>query len=98
MKNKFPVSIILPIRSSKTKDFDEYFKKAIDSILNQKVEIEELLIVHTAEESLIEFLNSYDFLALNVTKILWDQEPNYGAQVNFGIKSAKGKWVSLFQG
>ena len=97
MKNKFPVSIILPLKSSKTKDFDEYFKKAIDSILNQKVEVEELVIVHTPEESLIEFLNNYDFSTLNVTKLLWDQEPNYGSQMNFGIKNAKGKWVSLFE-
>jgi hypothetical protein len=42
-------------------------------------------------------LNSYDFGDLNVTKLLWDQEPNYANQVNFGIKNAKGTWVSLFE-
>lgn len=97
MKNKLSVSVILPIKSSIVKDFDEFFNKAIESIKNQKVEIEELLIVHTQEESLISILNSYDFGELNVTKLLWTEEPNYCSQVNFGIKNAKGTWVSLFE-
>jgi glycosyltransferase involved in cell wall biosynthesis len=97
MSNKLSLSVILPIKSSKAKNFDEYFKNAIDSIKNQQVELEELLIVHTSEESLIEFLNNYDFENLNVTKLLWDKDPNYCDQVNYGIKNAKGKWVSLFE-
>ena len=97
MSNKLSLSVILPIKSSKAKNFDEYFKNAIDSIKNQQVELEELLIVHTSEESLIELLNSYDFGNLTVTKLLWDKDPNYCDQVNYGIKNAKGKWVSLFE-
>ena len=97
MKNKLSVSVILPIKSSIVKDFDDYFTKAIDSIKNQKVDIEDLVIVHTPEESLVNFLNSYDFGDLNVNKLLWSEEPNYSSQVNFGIKNAKGTWVSLFE-
>jgi glycosyltransferase involved in cell wall biosynthesis len=97
MKNKLSVSVILPIKSSIVKDFDDYFTKAIDSIKNQKVDIEELVIVHTPEESLVNFLNSFDFGDLNLNKLLWSEEPNYSAQVNFGIKNAKGTWVSLFE-
>lgn len=97
MENKISLSIVLPIKSSKVRDFDEYFNKAIESIKNQKVEVEELLIVHTLEESLIDKLNSYDFGKLNVTKLLWDKEPNFCSQVNFGIQNAKGTWVSLFE-
>jgi glycosyltransferase involved in cell wall biosynthesis len=97
MSNKLSLSVILPIKSSKAKNFDEYFKNAIDSIKNQQVELEELLIVHTSEESLIELLNNYDFGNLTVTKLLWDKDPNYCDQVNYGIKNAKGKWVSLFE-
>ena len=97
MKNKLSVSVILPIKSSKAKDFDDYFNKAIQSIKDQKVDIEELLIVHTPEESLIQILDSYDFGTLQVNKLLWDKEPNYCAQVNYGIKKAKGTWVSLFE-
>ena len=42
-------------------------------------------------------MNEYDFGNINVTKLLWDKEPNYCAQVNFGVENAKGKWVSLFE-
>jgi glycosyltransferase involved in cell wall biosynthesis len=97
MSNTLPLSVILPIKSSKARNFDEYFDKAITSLKNQLVEVEELIIVHTVEESLIEHLNTYDFGNLNVTKLLWDKDPNYCNQVNFGIENAKGEWVSLFE-
>jgi glycosyltransferase involved in cell wall biosynthesis len=97
MNNTLSLSVILPIKSSKAKDFDEYFEKAISSLKNQQVGFEELVIVHSQEQSLIDILNSYDFGNLNVKKLLWDQEPNYANQVNFGIKNAKGTWVSLFE-
>jgi glycosyltransferase involved in cell wall biosynthesis len=97
MDNKLSLSVILPIKSSKAKDFDEYFEKAILSLKNQQIEFEELVIIHTQEQSLIDLLNSYDFGNLNVTKLLWDKEPSYANQVNFGIKNAKGTWVSLFE-
>ena len=97
MSTKLSLSVILPIKSSKAKNFDDYFKNAIDSLKNQQIEFEELLIVHTKEESLIELLNNYDFGNLTVTKLLWDKDPNYADQVNYGIKNAKGKWVSVFE-
>jgi glycosyltransferase involved in cell wall biosynthesis len=97
MNNTLSLSVILPIKSAKAKDFDEYFEKAILSLKNQQVGFEELVIVHSQEQSLIDLLDSYDFGDLNVTKLLWDQEPNYANQVNFGIKNAKGIWVSLFE-
>jgi glycosyltransferase involved in cell wall biosynthesis len=97
MNEKLSLSVILPIKSSKSKDFNDYFEKAITSIKSQTVEIEELLIVHTSEESLINHLNGYDFGTLNVTKLLWDKDPNYCEQINYGVKNAKGVWVSLFE-
>jgi glycosyltransferase involved in cell wall biosynthesis len=97
MENKLSLSIILPIKSSKTRDFEDYFEKAITSIKNQTVDVEELVIVHSNEESLIEHLNSYDFGNLTVNKLLWDKEPSYAEQVNYGVKNAKGEWISLFE-
>jgi glycosyltransferase involved in cell wall biosynthesis len=97
MDKNLSVSVILPIKSSKAKDFDEYFEKAITSLKNQKTQIEELVIVHTQEESLVTLLNGYDFGTLNVTKLVWDKESNYSEQVNYGIKNSKGIWISLFE-
>jgi glycosyltransferase involved in cell wall biosynthesis len=97
MNEKLSLSIILPIKSSKSRDFNEYFEKAITSIKSQTIEVKELIIVHTTEESLVDHLNGYDFGTLNVVKLLWDKEPSYAEQVNYGIKNAKGTWVSLFE-
>jgi glycosyltransferase involved in cell wall biosynthesis len=49
MDKNLSISVILPIKSSKAKDFNEYFEKAITSLKNQKTQIEELVIVHTQE-------------------------------------------------
>ena len=97
MENKLSLSVILPIKSAKAKDFDDLFAKAINSLKEQKVDFEELVIVHTQEETLITVLDNYDFGNINVTKVLWDKEPNYASQVNYGIEKANGIWVSLFE-
>ena len=97
MSNKLSLSVILPIKSSKVKDFEEYFDKAITSINSQTVEIEELVIVHSSEESLVNFLNDYNFGTLNVVKLLWDKKLNYCDQVNYGISNSKGVWDSLVE-
>jgi len=97
MENKISLSVILPIKSAKAKDFDELFGKAINSLKEQKVDFEELVIVHTQEESLIQVLEDYDFGNINVTKVLWDKEPNYASQINYGVEQAKGTWVSLLE-
>jgi len=97
MENKISLSVILPIRSSKARNFDEYFDKSIQSILNQSLVLDELVIVHTNEESLVEFLTNYDFKGLNVNKLVWESEPNFCDQVNYGIKNSKNKWVSILE-
>jgi glycosyltransferase involved in cell wall biosynthesis len=96
-KTTFDVSVILPIKSGKSNGFTEYFEKCIESLKIQKVSINELIIVHTNETYLTEYLNSFDFGDLNVVKIEWTKEANYASQVNFGVRSAKSNWISLFE-
>ena len=97
MENKLSLSIILPIKTSKTRAFDEYFPKAIDSIKNQKVEFDELIIVHTPEEELTKILDSHDFGQIKVKRLVWEGEPNYCSQVNYGIQNCESTWISLFE-
>lgn len=97
MENKFDVSILMPIKSAKNKDFDEYFKKAITSINNQQLGINELIIIHTLEDALVEILNNYDFGELNVRLLSWDKSPNYSEQINYGVENANSEWVSFFE-
>ena len=97
MDNTFNISVILPLHSSKIRDFDEFFKKAITSITTQKVLPKEVVIVHTDEESLVEYLNSFNFENLNVKKVLYQGESNYSSQINLGIKEASSEWISFFE-
>lgn len=97
MNTKLDVSVILPIKSSTPKDFEDLFNKAIKSLQNQVVGFTELIIVHLNEDSLIEFLNNYDFGDLNVKKLSWEYQPSYVHQINYGIDNASSEWVSLFE-
>jgi hypothetical protein len=54
MENIFNISVILPIKTSLEKDFNEFFTKDIESLKNQVVKPKELVIVHTSEQTLID--------------------------------------------
>jgi len=97
MEKVLDLTIILPIKSAVVKDFEDYFGKAIQSIKSQKVGIKELLIVVTQEEKLNEHVDNFDYGDINFRKIVWDKEPSFASQVNFGVENAKTKWVSIFE-
>ena len=94
---KFDVSVILPLKSSAQGWFDDYFKKAIDSLKNQRVQINELVLVHTDETKLVEFLNEFDFGDLNVVKSVWTKKPNFAEQINHGARISNSKWITFFE-
>lgn len=97
MENTFNLSVILPIKTATPKDFNEFLKKAIDSVAGQQTKVNELVIVHTDEELLTKTLNDYDFGDLNVKKLVWSDTPNFSKQVNFGISEASSEWVSVLE-
>lgn len=97
MENNFNVSVILPIKTATSKYFDEFFKKAIKSVLDQKTQINELIIVHTDEELLTKFVNEEDYGNLTVKKLIWKEEPNFCKQVNYGIENATSEWISILE-
>ena len=95
MENK--ISVILPIKSGKNNLFDEYFTKCIQSVQNQNTYVEEVVIVHTDETLLTNFLDGFDFSGLSVNRVVWNEEPNFSKQVNRGVSEAKSNWVSLLE-
>lgn len=97
MQDKISLSVILPIKSSKAKDFTTYFDKAIKSLQNQQLPFNDLIIVHTKEDTLVNFLNEYDFGDLKVKKVLWEKEASFASQVNFGVENSDSEWVSFFE-
>lgn len=97
MDQKLNLSVILPIKSAKVKDFDEFFEKAITSLKTQKLPFNELIIVHTDEDTLTNVIENYDFGEINVKKLVWTKEPNYSEQINYGVENATSDWVSFFE-
>ena len=94
---KFDVSVILPLSTSKHKDFDTFFERCIKSLQIQQVHINELVIVHTDEYSLKDFLGKFDFSGLTVNMIENTGEFDFSTQVNLGVENAKSSWVSILE-
>ena len=91
------ISIILPIKSGRAIAFEDFFNKCIQSVKHQKDFLEELIIVHGNEDTLILFLSSYDFEDLNVRLESWNESPNFASQVNHGVKISNSKWCSILE-
>jgi hypothetical protein len=91
------ISVILPIKSGKSLDFDTFFEKAIQSVKNQKEHVNELIIVHCDEDKLTSVLDSFDFTDLNVVLEKWEKTPNFADQVNRGVEISKSKWCSIME-
>jgi hypothetical protein len=94
---KFGVSVILPLSSSKHKDFDELYDKAIKSLLIQSVGIEELVIVHTDEETLKNKISNYDYSGLTINMVENKGTFDFSTQVNLGVENAKSEWISVLE-
>ncbi len=103
---KLDISVILPIESSKHKNFDTLFESCITSIHNQiktnskDVEVVgdiELVVVHSGEESLLSKLNSYEFSGLTTNIIHNEGNTDFATQVNLGVESAKNDWVTILE-
>jgi glycosyltransferase involved in cell wall biosynthesis len=91
------VSVVLPIKSGKAIGFEDFFKRAIESVKNQKDFLEELIIVHGIEEYLSTFLSSFDFEELNVRLIEWSDSPSFAKQVNHGVEISESNWCSILE-
>jgi hypothetical protein len=96
-KNILDVSVILPLSSSLVKSFEDLLDKSIKSLENQVVGINELVIVHSKEESLKNALSKINFGELNVKMVENDGPTDFASQVNLGVKEATSKWVSILE-
>ncbi len=96
-KEKFDVSVILSIHTSKHKDFDLLFNNAIKSLQIQIVDINELVIVHTDEDGLKNKLENYDYSGLTVNLIENKGDFDFCTQTNLGVLNAKSEWISILE-
>jgi GT2 family glycosyltransferase len=96
-KEKFDVSVVLPINSSKHSGFDELFERAVRSLNIQNAEITELVIVHSGEDVLKSKIENFDYSGLTVNIIQNDGDFGFSNQVNIGVQKAKGEWISVLE-
>lgn len=97
MENKLNVSVILPVESSKHKNFLELFTNAVISVMNQTVEVNELVVVHSDEEGLKSIINDFDFSGLTVNLVENAGNTDFASQMNLGVKNANSEWVSFLE-
>jgi len=93
----FNVSVVLPIESSKHKDFEDYFGKSIQSLINQETQINELVIVHSGEESLQSIVENFNYSGLTVNIVKNEGSSDFASQVNLGVSNSKSEWVSILE-
>jgi hypothetical protein len=97
MEVKNTISVILPIKTRRAIDFDDFFEKAVQSVKLQKEFVNELIIVHTGEDYFKEFVSSFDFEDLNVVIEEFTGEPSFMSQVNHGVQKSTSEWVSVLE-
>jgi hypothetical protein len=97
METNTTISVILPIKTRNTKGFDEYFEKAIQSAQIQKEYVNELIIVHSGEDSFSNYVSTFDFGDLNVVVLDYGDDPDFVGQVNMGVEKATSEWVSILE-
>lgn len=103
---KLDISIVLPIESSKHKNFNDLFKSSITSVINQQKEIYkkgviigdvELVIVYSDEESLCSIVENYDYSGLTKNLVKNTGETDFAGQVNLGVSKSTHEWVSIIE-
>ena len=91
------ISVILPLHDIND-DIKKYFTNAVESIKNQQLKPDELLIVIPNQNTNIEeFVSEYDYGDLNKRIILNDGKTDFASQLNLGVENANTEWVSFIE-
>ena len=97
MEHMNTISVILPIKTRNTSDFDEFFEKCILSVKNQSEQVNELVIVHSGEDNFKNYVESFNFEGINVKIYEHEGSPNFSSQVNLGVEKATSEWISILE-
>lgn len=96
-KENIDISVIIPIESSKHLDFSMYLERCITSLINQSVTPNEVVIVHSGEETLKTILEDYDYSGLTINLVHNKGKFDFSSQINLGVENAKSKYVSFLE-
>lgn len=98
-ENKTNISVILPIHELNGEKEVTLFNAAIESVVNQEVKPEELLIVVPSGSKIEETMKTFDFgKAKDIVKVVSNPDgAGFQAQINYGVSQAKSEWFSFLE-
>ncbi len=84
------ISFVIPCYNSQ-----DYMKKAIDSILTAKDDVEIIIVNDGSKDGTINIARDYEEKYKNIIKVIDKENGGHGSGVNAGLKSAKGKYFKV---
>lgn len=93
MENKFPlVSVLMPVYNC-----EQYIEESVNSILNQSyINFELIIIDDCSNDSTLNILSNYSDERIQIVKK--EKNTGYTNSLNYGLKIAKGKYISRMDG
>lgn len=90
------ISVILPVHelNDETK---KLFSNAVQSVINQTVKPDELIIVVPKNSDLSKELKTLDYSGFNVVIAENDGNTDFASQVNYGVSVCKSEWFSILE-
>ena len=97
--NKTDITVVLPVHELVNDKDITLFKGAIDSVANQAVRPDELLIVVPKGSDVAKTLNNFDFGDIkSMTRIVENPgKTDFQTQFNYGVENIKTEWFSFLE-
>ena len=91
------VSVILPVNENKN-NFEDYFNKAVQSVVNQEVKPKKLYIVCSMDKELKLFLDSWEKpKELDIIILENPGKTDFCSQINYGVENIDTEWFSILE-
>ena len=90
------ITVIIPIHKLEEK----YINGCVESIKNQKMIPDQVLIVRSDDTNLTKFLETYDFGNLKeITKVIHNETGNYDfqSQINYGVEQCETEYFTFVE-
>jgi glycosyltransferase involved in cell wall biosynthesis len=92
------ISVILPVHEI-TEETKTLLSNAIQSVIEQTVRPDELVIVVPKGSEVSEYVKGIDYGDFKSSVVIAENEgeTNFSSQVNFGVTTSKSEWISILE-
>jgi len=96
---KKDISVIIPVHEV-TGNFEEYFKRALQSLVNQVTQVKEVVLVYTNTKEVVSWVEEWEKdkpseLKFNLVKN--EGKSDFCSQINLGVENSKSDWFSILE-